>query len=113
MLICDKAAVSVADDMLKAGQNVKGKKDLDCVIWQESNLAEKEVLRCAVHICFISRFQKKWIVRIPTYPSCPNDLVKDDRNQVKVKYNATDLYCGIKVNANGFFSFKSVFSLVF
>ena len=29
---------------LGSGENVKGKEDLDCVIWQESNLAEKEVL---------------------------------------------------------------------
>ena len=38
MLICDKTAVSITDDILKAGQNVKGKKDLDCVICQESTL---------------------------------------------------------------------------
>jgi len=31
-------AVSIADDILKAGQNVKGKEDLDCVICQESTL---------------------------------------------------------------------------
>ena len=77
MLICDKAAASIADDMLKAGQNVKGKRDLDCVICREPTLGEKEVLKIRCAHLFHRACLKEWFMSSPTCPICREDLTND------------------------------------
>ena len=70
-------AVSIADDILKAGQNVKGNQDLDCAIFQEPTLGEKEVLKIRCAHLFHRACLKEWFMSSPTCPLCREDLSED------------------------------------